>query len=368
MLNLRTSGTMISVKRYQIQFCRPAVLLLLGLMLSACESNQSASVAGKCRKQQIEGPTMGTSYHITICTRPDDVIKKQELQQEVDRLLQEINQQMSTYIKTSELSRFNQAEPDQWIEVSPEVVTVVDAGLALSKESDGAFDMTVGPLVNLWHFGPDPGKKTLPAADKIEAARKKVGYHHIEVQHDPPALKKLIPEVYLDLSAIAKGYAVDMVAELIESHSIENYLVEIGGEMRARGHNDRGLPWNVGIEKPVSETRVVQSVVPLSNLSMATSGNYRNFFEVDGVIYSHTIDPRTGQPVKHTLASVTVVGETCMNCDATATGLMVLGPEEGYNWAKEREIAAYFIVKTENGFQERYSPRWHQLLGEENKL
>lgn len=359
---------MISVKPIQVRLCRAAVLLLLGLTLTGCESNQSASVADKFRKQQIEGPTMGTSYHITICTRPDDAIKKQELQQEVDRLLQEINQQMSTYIKTSELSRFNQAEPDQWIEVSPEVVTVVDAGLALSKESDGAFDMTVGPLVNLWHFGPDPGKKTLPAVDKIEAARKKVGYHHIEVQHEPPALKKLIPDVYLDLSAIAKGYAVDMVAELLESHSIENYLVEIGGEMRARGHNDRGLPWSVGIEKPVSETRVVQSVVPLSNLSMATSGNYRNFFEVDGVSYSHTIDPRTGQPVKHTLASVTVVGETCMNCDATATCLMVLGPEEGYNWAKERKIAAYFIVKTENGFQEHYSPHWRELLGEENKL
>ncbi|MCA9016331.1 MAG: FAD:protein FMN transferase [Planctomycetaceae bacterium] len=311
---------------------------------------------------------MGTLYHVTICTRPADTVKESELQQSVDQLLQEINQQMSTYINTSELSRFNQAEPDQWIEVSPTVVKVVDAGLKLSKESDGAFDMTVGPLVNLWHFGPDPGKKTLPADSRIEAARKSVGYQHIEVRHDPPALKKLIPDVYLDLSAIAKGYAVDAVGEYLESQTIENYLVEIGGEMRARGHNDRGLPWTVGIEKPVSETRVVQSIVPLANLSMATSGNYRNFFEVDGVSYAHTIDPRTGRPVKHMLASVSVVGETCMNCDAVATCLMVLGPEAGYNWAKERKIAAYFIVKTENGFTERYSPRWHELLGEENKL
>ncbi|WP_339735411.1 FAD:protein FMN transferase [uncultured Gimesia sp.] len=359
---------MISVKQTQTLLCRAAALLLLGLMQTACESDQTASVTDTFNKQQIEGPTMGTSYHITVCTKPDNAVEEPALQQEVDQLLQEINQQMSTYIKTSELSRFNQSEPDQWINVSPSVVKVVDASLKLSKDSADAFDMTVGPLVNIWHFGPNPGKKTLPAASRIEAARKSVGYQHIEVQHDPPALKKLIPEVYVDLSAIAKGYAVDMVAELLESHSIENYLVEIGGEMRARGHNNQGLPWKVGIEKPVSETRVVQSVVPLSNLSMATSGNYRNFFEVDGVSYSHTIDPRTGWPVKHTLASVTVVGETCMNCDAVATCLMVLGPEEGYNWAKERKIAAYFIVKTGNGFQERYSPRWHELLGEENKL
>ncbi|WP_298865989.1 FAD:protein FMN transferase [uncultured Gimesia sp.] len=329
----------------------------------ACQTDQTASVS----KLHFEGPTMGTQFHITISSSASAEVDVALLKKEVDQLLQNINQQMSTYIKDSELSRFNQNQSNDWFEVTPEVVKVVSAGINISQESEGAFDMTVGPLVNLWHFGPDPGKKTIPETSRIEAARKSVGYQHIALRRDQPALKKLIPDVYLDLSAIAKGYAVDAVGVLLESQGIENYLVEIGGEMRARGHNQKRLAWRVGIEKPVSETRVVQKIVSLADLSMATSGNYRNFFEVEGTTYSHTIDPRTGRPVKHSLASVSVVGETCMNCDAQATCLMVLGPEAGYNWAKDRNIAAYFIVKTENGFTERFSPRWQELLGEVNK-
>lgn len=359
---------MILVNRCYNPFQRVVVFLLIVFTGTACQTDQTASVAEILNKQQIQGPTMGTSYHITICSQPADKVDAALLKREVDRLLQNLNAQMSTYIKTSEISRFNQSQSDQWFEVSPAVLEVVETGLNLSKESAGAFDMTIGPLVNLWHFGPDPGKKTLPEPSQIDAARKKVSYQHINLQQDRPALKKMIPNVYLDLSAIAKGYAVDIVAEYLDSKSIENYLVEIGGEMRARGSNQKQVPWKVGIEKPISETRKIQKVVPLSNLSMATSGNYRNFFEVNGKTYSHTIDPRTGYPVEHTLASVTVVGETCMNCDALATCLMVLGPDEGYNWARERKIAAFFIVKEGNGFTERYSPRWQQLLGEVDEL
>ncbi len=358
---------MTSVKTKSVSIWHLTLLLLLSGLGVACQSEENGAAPGTLQKLQIEGPTMGTSYHITVCSDAVDTLDKTKIQQDVDQLLKTINQQMSTYIKTSELSQFNQAGPDEWIPVSAPLVKVVDAGLKLSEESDGAFDMTVGPLVNLWHFGPDPGKRTIPDESQIEAARKSVGYHHIQVQHDPPALKKTIPDVYLDLSAIAKGYAVDEVGVYLESLSIQNYLVEIGGEMRARGTNQQGQPWKVGIEKPVSEKRGVQHVFPLDNLSMATSGNYRNFFEVDGVSYSHTIDPRTGRPVKHTLASVTVVGENCMNCDAIATCLMVLGVEEGYNWCKERNIAAYFIVKAETGFRERYSPQWQHLFGEVNE-
>jgi len=356
---------MTSVKRRVISFWY-LCLLVCCLQATGCQNEQGATGSAAFQKQQIEGPTMGTTYHITICTPSAVDVDTGQLKQDIDLLLVDINQEMSTYIKDSELSLFNQAAPDQWIPVAPAVVKVVSAGLKLSEDSDGAFDMTVGPLVNLWHFGPDPGKRTLPPEDKIEAARQKVGYHHIQVQESPAALKKLIPEVYVDLSAIAKGYGVDAVAELIEEQGIENYLVEIGGEMRARGVNQRGEAWKVGIEKPLSQTRVVQKIVPLDNLSMATSGNYRNFFEVDGVSYSHTIDPRTGRPAMHGLASVTVVGKNCMNCDAIATCLMVLGPTEGYNWVKERGIAAYFIVKTDAGFTERFSPAWQKQFGEEH--
>ncbi|QDT94037.1 FAD:protein FMN transferase [Gimesia algae] len=358
---------MTSVKTKSVPVWHLTLLLLLCTTGVACQSEQNASASKSLQKLQIEGPTMGTSYHITVCSDTADVVDKQQIQQDVDQLLKTVNQQMSTYIKTSELSQFNQATADEWLPVSAALVQVVNAGLKLSEDSDGAFDMTVGPLVNLWHFGPDPGKRTIPEKSQIEAARKSVGYHHIQTQHQPPTLKKTIPDVYLDLSAIAKGYAVDEVGEYLESKSIENYLVEIGGEMRSRGINQQGQPWKVGIEKPISEQRVVQHVFPLDNLSMATSGNYRNFFEVDGVSYSHTIDPRTGQPVKHALASVTVVGENCMNCDALATCLMVLGGEEGYNWCAERKIAAYFIVKTETGFRERYSPQWQHIFGEVNE-
>lgn len=358
---------MTSVKTRYVSAWHLTLLLLLSVTVVACQSDQNPSATQALQKVQIEGPTMGTSYHITICADSAEAINNQQIQQDVDELLKKINQQMSTYIKTSELSQFNQATAEEWFAVSAPLVKVVAAGLKLSEDSDGAFDMTVGPLVNLWHFGPDPGKRTIPEESQIEAARKSVGYHHIQVQHDPPALKKTIPDVYLDLSAIAKGYAVDEVGAYLESKSFQNYLVEIGGEMRARGTNQQGQPWKVGIEKPVSNQRVVQHVFPLDNLSMATSGNYRNYFEVEGVSYSHTINPRTGRPVEHTLASVTIVGENCMNCDAIATCLMVLGADEGYNWCAERNIAAYFIVKAETGFRERYSPQWQQIFGEGNE-
>jgi thiamine biosynthesis lipoprotein len=213
--------------------------------------------------------------------------------------------------------------------------------------------VTVGPLVNLWGFGPGRGEDRVPSATEVEEARARVGYARLEVRDPPPAVRKAIPDLYVDLSAIAKGYGVDRVSEYLESQGVGRYLVEVGGEVRGRGRNARGTPWKVAVERPAEGERAAYAVVEVDGVGVATSGDYRNFFEKDGRRYSHTIDPATGRPVTHALASVTVVSDTCMTADALATGLNVLGPEAGYALAEREGIAALFIVREGQGFARR---------------
>jgi len=234
--------------------------------------------------------------------------------------------------------------------------------LRVSEATGGAFDVTVGPLVNLWQFGPEQDDSLRPSDQELERVRDAIGYWLLEVRLDPPAVRKRHPECYIDLSAIAKGFGVDEIARLCQEHGLDAYLVEIGGEIRARGEKEPGLSWVVGIEAPQADRRALQRRIPLSNLSLATSGDYRNFRNVDGRRISHTIDPRTGRAVDHALASVTVLTDTCMEADALATALMVLGPEEAYDWTVEHKLAALLIIRGEEGrFVERPSPRFAEL-------
>jgi len=272
---------------------------------------------------------------------------------------------MSTYLPDSEISRFNRAGPDQWFEVSPETALVVQEALRISRLSEGAYDITVGPLVRLWHFGP-PSKKnspppTPPSTKVIETVRRHVGYQKLQVRLRPPGLRKTDAKLEIDLSSIAKGYAVDRVARLLEDRTLENYMVEIGGEVRTGGVRGDGRPWQIGVERPDDSQRMVQRILPLRNQAVATSGDYRIFFMAAGKRYSHLIDPRNGRPVSHALASASVLATRCMEADALATTLLILGPEKGIAWARQQQLAALLLSHHDGKIVEQTTPRFDQL-------
>jgi thiamine biosynthesis lipoprotein len=330
------------------------LLVVLVLVVAGCGDRANVLV--------LHGATMGTTYNIKLADPPEE-LDPGALQQRIDALLDEVNGLMSTYRPGSELSRFNASPSTDWYPVSPELVRVVAAAQEVSKATDGAFDVTVGPLVNLWGFGPDMDVSAdqLPSAADVEAARIRVGYRQLEVRRKPPALRKSRPDLYVDLSAIAKGYGVDRVAALIADAGIANALVEIGGELHGRGHNGQGEPWRIAVERPDPGVRRALRVVPLNELGMATSGDYRNFFEVDGKRYSHTIDPATGRPVQHDLASVTVLAESAMTADAWATALLVLGPEAGLAKAQALDLPALLIRRTGDELVSEHTPAFDAL-------
>ncbi|WP_343232507.1 FAD:protein FMN transferase [Motiliproteus sediminis] len=297
----------------------------------------------------LSGTTMGTTYSVKVVASQD--LDLRATRQQVQAVLDRINQRMSTYRDDSELSRFNRAEANQWFAVSDETARVVALGLTISEQTQGAFDMTVGPLVNLWGFGPNGVISKAPSQQQIDELRGRIGYQSISVRSEPPALLKTADQ-YLDLSAIAKGYAVDAVADLL-APEFSAYLVEVGGELRAHGIKPDGQPWRIAVESPLAGTRGdVQEVIRASETAIATSGDYRNYFEQDGVRYSHTIDPATAKPITHRLASVTVLDPSCARADALATAMMVLGDERGRRLAEAMDLAVLFIVKTDEGFAE----------------
>ncbi|HHJ39842.1 MAG TPA: FAD:protein FMN transferase [Methylothermaceae bacterium] len=334
-------------------------LVLLVLFLAGCQPQDNKA------DFEYRGLALGTSFSIKVTKMPPG-IQKENLKNKLDSLIDLVNQQMSTYIESSELSRFNQSRSTDWQPVSEDLVKVVKLALAVSEWSEGAFDVTVGPLVNLWGFGPDPRTQKAPLPDAITKAKSRIGYQFLEVRQAPPALRKRKADVYVDLSAIAKGYAVDKLAEYLDSIGVEGYLIEIGGELRLKGFSPRGEPWRIAIEKPKVNVRQIQKVLVLTDISLATSGDYRNYFEVNGQRFSHTIDSRSGRPISHRLASVTVLSHTTTQADALATALLVLGPERGWEKAAKAGIAALFIVKEKEGFSEKATRAFLSQTSEES--
>lgn len=298
----------------------------------------------------LSGPTMGTRYNVKISTMPDG-IDVDDLQATIDAELAVINARMSTYDPTSELSIFNRHEADDWYEISDETAEVIERALQISERTDGAFDVTIGPAVNLWSFGPQEKGRRVPSEIEIADANEKVGYHQIELRKTPLALRKSQADVYVDLSAIAKGYAVDRIAALLDKLAVGGFMVEIGGEVFARGTKADGDPWRIGIERPVDEARVIELAVALRDRAMATSGDYRNFYIIDGIRYSHAIDPRTGRPVQNGIASVSVIADDCMTADAWATALMVLGPDQAISAAKANGLEVTVMVRDGEAFR-----------------
>lgn len=329
---------------------KAVVLLPLVVLCAAC-AKQPAEV-------EISGSAMGTQFSVKLT---DPGANAARLQQEIERSLADVEHIMSTYMPDSEISRFNASASTAWQEVSQAFCFSVEDALALSILTGGSFDITVGPLVNLWGFGPDNVVDEPPADAEIAALLESIGYEHLQTDCSRPALKKDIPELLLDMSAFGKGFAADRVADLLEKQGLLDYLVEIGGEMRLAGMNADGKKWAIGIEAPLVGQRRPRMVLRLTDTAVATSGDYRNYFEAGGQRYSHTIDTRTGRPVTHALASVTVVDASGYRADALATALLVMGPEKGMQLATRENLAVLFLLRGENGIDERSSPAFEQL-------
>ncbi|WP_197440259.1 FAD:protein FMN transferase [Polystyrenella longa] len=302
---------------------------------------------------------MGTYYDVRFNELPpgetnDSIRKKLEAE------LKRINDLMSTWQADSQLMKFNTADTTDWFPVDADVEEVVSKSLEISEMTDGSFDVTVGPLIELWNFGVEREEFKVPTEEELDGIKEYVGWHLLETRGGEPALKKRHPRVFLNLSAIAKGYGVDLLGLVLEEAEIQNYLVNIGGEMVARGKKPNGVSWTVAIERPTSQpgtTPQIVKTVSLNNRALATSGNYRNFFEdSDGNTYSHTIDPRTSRPVTHQLQSASVLADNCMLADALATSLMVMGPEEAKQFAIENNLAIFLVYPNgEGGSQEEWS-------------
>jgi len=312
------------------------------------------------RQTELNGATMGTTYSIKIPHLPGDV-EREALERGVAAVLEAVNDRMSTYRENSELSLFNAGAAAGNIPVSPDTLAVVDEALRISRLSGGAFDPTVGPLVGLWGFGAYGGAPAVPARDRIAATIPATGFRHVRTSASPPALAKDRDDIRVDLSGIAKGFGVDKVAEYLELSGVEYYLVEIGGELRGRGYNSQGSVWRIGIERP-DLPAAPRRVVRLGGQGLATSGDYRIFFERDGARYSHILDPRSGRPVDHGLASVTVVAPTAMEADGLSTALMVMGPAAGLELARREGIAAFFMARKGDGIVETASPEFTRYL------
>lgn len=292
--------------------------------------------------------TMGTTYQVKIAQASISQSELQTLRAKVDSALARVNRQMSTYDPGSEISRFNKFEDTTKFEISTEFIKVVRKALMVYESSEKAFDITVAPLVNLWGFGVKGHRITPPAKKEISSVLKNIGSSHLIPEGDN-GLKKSLPELQLDLSAIAKGYGVDIVAQVLNIERFENFMVEIGGEVYAQGEKAGGDLWKIGIDTPTLASlpgQNIQVILSLKDVAVATSGDYRNYFEYDGKIFSHTINPKSGYPVTHNLASATVVAGNCMEADALATALMVMGMEKGMRYIESiKNAEAFFIVR-----------------------
>lgn len=309
-----------------------------------------------------QGATMGTTYTVKVVSAAFPESDRAKIPEAIDAQLNRVNELMSTYLPSSELSRFNQSDGATPFPLSPETLAVFQVAARVGRLSGGAFDVTVGPLVNAWGFGPAGKPPQPPSESELEALQARVGWDKILLDESQATIRKTDPRVYCDLSAVAKGYAVDRISQTLTSLGYEEHMVEVGGEVRAQGRNGEGQIWRIGVEKPVEIGRGVQRAVPLDDRAMATSGDYRNYYEIEGRRISHEIDPRTARPIAHRLASVAVVAETCAEADALATALIVLGEDEGYKLAVEQDLAALFLVRDNGGFVEKPSPRFEELF------
>jgi len=315
------------------------------LALAGCGERARASrpAAG----WQFGGETMGTAYVVKLAGATLPPARLEAVQADVHAALDGVNRGMSLYRPASELMRLNRQPAGVPLPLSNDLYEVLAAGQAVSTLSQGAFDVSVAPLVNAWGFGAEPRRQRPPVDES--GARRAIDYRGLRLDPQQRTVTKTLAQLQADLGGIAKGYGVDRAARAIEAHGIGDYMIEVGGEVRTGGRNPDGRAWRIGIEEPDAVPQRARLVLPLAGRAMATSGDYRNYFEYAGRRYSHEIDPRTAAPIAHGLAAVTVVADDCMRADALATALIVLGPQAGWALASRENLAAYFIVRGTDG-------------------
>lgn len=330
-----------------------SAFVCLSFLLIACSPTQPT-------EQVIYGKTMGTTYTVKFVVSKENNIVLPALKAEIDDALIQVNALMSTYDPESELSLLNKAPANTPFPLSEQTTYVLTEAIRLNKLSSGALDVTVGPLVNLWGFGPDKRPETIPSSEQLLAVREFVGIDKFDLQNG--IVTKQHESVYIDLSTIAKGYGVDVVADILANNNINNYLVEIGGEMRVAGQKQSGVAWRVAVEKPISTQREAQKIFSIGDNAIATSGDYRNYFEYDGKRYSHLIDPNTSYPITHNLVSVTVVHPSSMTADGLATALNVMGPEKAKALAERNNLSVLMVLKEGEEFIEYSSPSFETLI------
>jgi len=322
---------------FQLNIVKIIVLFFGGLLLSACEPNKPP-----LDKVTFSGPMMGTQYRVTVLIDSSLQPRIKEIERSLIAVMDSVNQSMSTYLPDSELNKINSASENTELNLSEQLYAVINESLTISELTNGAFDITIGEAVNLWGFGSNGKIDDFPSDQELEKISKSTGYQNIQLKEQ--SIIKKVPDMSLDLSAIAKGYAVDQVARKVEEYGIENYLIDIGGELRAAGLSQNNKPWTVGIEKPYT-LGSIQEIVTLTNKSIATSGDYRNYHIIDGKQFSHTIDAITLKPVFHRLALVSVVEDNASTADALATAIMALGDEDGWVFAQKNNLTVYMVIR-----------------------
>ena len=320
-------------------------LLCLCLALAGCATPPARE------ETLLAGETMGSAWTVKLAGSPP--AEASALRDSIQARFDAVNLALSTWRADSALSRFNARDDGEWMDVDPELAAVMRYALGLAAASGGAYDITVGPLVNLWGFGPDPASNRVPDAEAIRAARERVGWRKVEIDATRDRARKR-PGVRLDLSSLGKGRGVDRVAEYLDARGVSNYLIDLSGKLRARGANPQGAPWRVAVERPGPDqpaggAEIAHAVVELHDRSIATAGDYRRFFESGGKHYSHIIDPATGMPVSHTTVSATAVAADCMQADALATVFMVMPPAAAMELASARGVPALLISRSADG-------------------
>nr|WP_158771453.1 FAD:protein FMN transferase [Paraglaciecola sp. L1A13] len=328
---------------------------VIAFLLLLCSCSQAPV------ETHLTGHTMGTTYNVKFVN--SGKVDEQQLHDNIDAALVKVNELMSTYDPDSELSRFNQWNSEAPFPLSPETLTVMREAKRLGELSHGVLDVTVGPLVNLWGFGPDAKPDKRPSEQVVAQVKARTGLDKLHLLDN--AAKKTESDLYVDLSTIAKGYGVDVVADLLDESGLHDYLVEIGGEMRVAGHKASGREWRIAVEKPVSMERAIQDIISIGTNAVATSGDYRNYFEEDGVRYSHLIDPRTGAPITHNLVAVTVVHPSSMTADGLATALIIMGKDEALNVALHNDLAVLMITRENGEFKEYTTPKFEPFINRE---
>jgi thiamine biosynthesis lipoprotein len=328
---------MIHKYRFNYFFCISIIFSVL--LLSACEK----------QPYQFTGKTMGSTYHVTVLDIPKGQSAK-NIEHDIELILVDAHARMTTYDEKSELNQFNHFSVNEWKAISPLLYRAIKISREICVSSENAFDPTVFPLVKLWGFGPGEHADRVPDDIEIQKSLANVGCQNIQLEDKNLRIKKL-RELQVDLSGIGHGYGADLVAEYLDAKGIKNYLAEVAGEIRSKGHNAKGELWRIAIEKPQDISGEVFQGLRISDIGMATSGDYRNYFMQNGVRYSHTIDPATGRSINHSLTSVTVLDPSAAKADALATAILVMGPEKGRVFAEKMKVPAYFIVHENNQFR-----------------